>query len=132
MLVKNIEENEVVVKEVPIQLELITHSSKEEKMVKEEMKIMKEEIKRIKEALGFLFPPETESNILIERPKNILAPLVDKLEEKSYKRDRQYEEKFFVLEKRMEEKDAEIKVLTEKIEKIKEEWKMVEKKQTLR
>ena len=57
-----------------------------------EMKELKEEIKKIKEVIGFLIPPELgDQNFIKGKPKNILAPILEKLEEQNRRREREYQ-----------------------------------------
>ena len=70
---------------------------------------MKGELRRIKEAIGFLLPPEIggdHNNMKIESPKNVLTPLVEKMKEQSAKREKEYERRLWVLERKEEENEA--------------------------
>ena len=63
-------------------------------------------------------------NYIQEKPKNILAPLLEKMEAKNLKRERQYEEKFFIHEEKLKEHERTIKEIQNSVEDMKWEVEM--------
>ena len=78
------------------------NSPKEDENMKEEMKILKEEIKRIKETIDFVLSPEigNRQNVIVEKQTHLFC-LVEKIEERSMNKEKQYEEKIAILEEKV-------------------------------
>ena len=115
--VKELRNNQIEIKNVPIALNL---DVEEEVQMKEKIKKIEGELQIIKDAVGFLIPVDIKDhNFKKEKPRNLLDPIIDKLEEKSKKRVRQYEEKFFRLEEKIDEHEKKIGLLKNDMEAVK-------------
>ena len=87
------------------------------------MKEMKEDLKKIKEAISFLIPPEIgDRNYIQEKPKNILVPLLEKLEQQAIEREKESKRKIQELEEKMDNENLRKQSqYEEKLNQLKEE-----------